>query len=154
MCIRFSVLFATLALLGACNSSPQPQEETTHFVYQHTRETIWNQTRSELGERWRIADEDEIAMTFTTDWDTHLHVMNTFGKRHRLTVTLAGTDEEGYQVTASQETEQNTNQDNPLVASEAEWDSAPSNGALAQRFLMNLHLRMNPGTPWREDADR
>lgn len=143
-------MLALFSLVGGCNSTGDAREETTSFKYRHTGGEMWKQLRSEVLEAWRIDSEDRLVGEITTTWDVRLHVMNRFGRRHRLKITLDGTDEEGYTVLASQETEMNTNQDNPLVESQAEWEQLDADGALAQRFLFKFHRRINPPKSWRE----
>jgi uncharacterized lipoprotein len=143
-------MLALSSLVVGCNSTGEARDETTGFKYRHTGGELWKQLRSEVLEVWRIDSEDRRVGEITTAWDVRLHPMTRFGRRHRLKITLDGTDEEGYTVLASQETEMNANQGNPLVASEAEWEQVNADGALAQRFLFKFHRRINPPKSWRE----
>lgn len=147
---KTAFMLAILSLAVGCSSTADPKEETTAFTYRHTGGEMWKQLRAEVLEAWRIDSEDRSVGAITTTWDVRLHVMSSFGRRHRLKITLDGTDEKGYTVVAAQETEMNTNQDNPLVASEAEWEHVNADGVLAQSFLYKFHRRVSPPTTWRE----
>lgn len=143
------VLIPLLAM--SCSSGEaKPTEERTPFRYRHSADEMWRQVGAEVREGWTIASADREKLEIVTDWDVRLHAMNTFGRRHRLIITLEGSDTEGYEVVAAQETEKNTNQENPLSAKEAEWDPMKSDGALAGTFLIKLERRMNPPKEWKE----
>ena len=143
-------LLPLLFVAAACSSQGTPTEERTSFKYRHSADEMWRQVTQEAREKWAIGEADRASLKIVTEWDVRLHAMNTFGRRHRLIITLEGADADGYTVVAAQETEKNTNQENPLVAAEAEWKPMPSDGALAGRFLFNLHRRLNPPKNWQE----
>ncbi len=143
-----------IALLVACGSGPKPSPKASPFAYRHTREFMWDQVRKEILENWKIAEEDAVLGSIVTDWDVHLAPMAALGRRHRLTVTLEGDEKDGFRPAAVQESEMNGNQRNPLIIEEAEWSATESDGALAQRFLANLHGRLNPSQPWKEEGVR
>ena len=137
-------------ILASCGGTPQPREESTDFSYRHTRAEMWRQLCAEVRESWRIDSLDETAGEINTGWDVQLHAMNTFGRRHRLKITLTGTDETGYKVAATQETERNMNPNNPLSEPDADWKPMEADGVLAQRFLIKFHRRMSPTNTWKE----
>lgn len=147
---KIVIMFALVSLAAGCTSTADPTEESTNFTYQHTGDEMWRQLRLEVLEGWRIESADKVSGEITTNWDVRLHSMSNFGRRHRLKITLEGSDDEGYTVVAAQETEKNTNQENPMAEAEADWESMPADGALANRFLFKFHRRMNPPTTWRE----
>ena len=144
------IVLSPLALVAGCGHSPKPKEETTEFKYRHTRVEMWRQLCAEVRESWRIDSVDEKAGEIQTGWDVRLHAMNTFGRRSRLTVTLAGSDEEGYTVAATQETERNMNENNPLSVADAEWNPTEADGVQATGFLIKFHVRMSPPKTWKE----
>jgi len=147
---KILIMLGLCSLIVGCSGTAAQNEETTNFTYRHTGDEMWKQVRSQVLKAWRITAEDRSAGEIVTTWDVRLHAMDRFGRRHRLKITLEGTDEKGYTVVAAQETEMNTNQDNPLAASEADWEEMNADGALAQRFLFKLHRRINPPKTWRE----
>jgi len=150
--MRLSLTLTTaLLLLTSCASNKDPgTEERTSFKYRHSADEMWRQLVAEAREAWTIESADREKLEIVTKWDVELHAMNTFGRRNRITITLEGSDAEGYSVVALQNTEKNTDQENPLAASEADWEQMPSDGALAGSFLMKFHRRMNPPKSWQE----
>jgi hypothetical protein len=147
-------LTAALALAGCGFNDPEPADFEQTFQLQHTREYVWEEIKETLGTGWTIESEDLATGQIVTAWVENLAPMNTFGTRERLIVTLAGDLASGYQVTAAQETEQNTNENNPLSSTDADWSPTESSGVQAERFLLLLTRRLYPRETWREDMIR
>lgn len=152
--MRHLLAFSLLLAVSACSSSPKPEEVDFGLRYHHTRSYVWTELLLEVERKWRIASKDEEKGEIVTDWDVNLHGMDTFGRRHRLTFQMDGRPGEGYGITASQETEQNTNALNPISRAEAEWKPVSSDGALAAQFLMGFHRHMTPEETWRREEER
>lgn len=148
------LLAASIAFLptvfSGCGSTPKPAEEEGGWHKKHTGEFLWEQARAAIQRRWRVESEDAAAREIVTAWDEQLAPMNTFGRRHRLTVTMEGDATKGHRLKVKQDTEQNTNQENPLSREEADWEPASSDGALAMQFLLDVERRLNPPNPLRE----
>lgn len=144
----------TVALLVGCSSAPKPEPVDLGFRYPHTRGYVFGELLTLAKKKWRIESSDETQGTVVTVWDVNLHGLNTFGRRHRLTLTVEGAPGEGYTVKASQETEQNTNSLNPTSHAEAEWEPIQSDGALGHQFLVNFHRHMTPEESWKARDER
>lgn len=152
--LRTLALLVSSLLFFSCAGAPKKVDAENDVVYPYTGDMIWDQLRAEVQRRVRIASEDRETMTIVTEWDVALQPMNTFGRRNRLEIVCTGSDEDGYKIKVTQESERNTNQENPLHESEADWESAETDGALAHRLLYSFNRRMNPKVPWAEEEDR
>jgi len=147
-------LILIAALLAGCSSSPKPEPVDLGFRYPDTRGYVFGELLTLAKKKWRIESSDEALGTVVTAWDVNLHGLNTFGRRHRLTLSIEGAPGEGYTVKASQETEQNTNSLNPTSNAEAEWEPIQSDGALGHQFLVNFHRHMTPEESWKVGDER
>jgi hypothetical protein len=152
--LPFAMLSLAALLLQGCNSVPDPEPIDLGFRYPHTRGYVFSELLASAKRKWRIESSDEATGKIVTSWDVNLHGMNTFGRRHRLTLQVDGSPGEGYTVSAFQETEQNTNSLNPTSRAEADWDAIVSDGALAHQFLIGFHRHMTPEETWKEEGER
>lgn len=152
--LGLAALSAALVLAACGINDPQPADFEQSFQLQHTREYVWEEILETLGTGWTVESEDIETGEVVTTWVENLAPMNTFGVRDRLRVTLAGDLAKGYQVKAAQETEQNTNENNPLSSTDADWSPTESSGVQAERFLLLLTRRLYPRETWREDMIR
>ncbi len=80
--------------------------------------------------------------------------MNTFGRRNRLRVKIVEDEGKSFEVSATQESEMNTNQTNPLSLEEASWKEASNDGGFAVQFLVDLERRLTPPRRWEENEAR
>lgn len=149
------VLLIPAILLGAC-MSPDPEPQESPRSYQHTFSFLWEQVQAELDEKWKVERVDEMTRELETAWKTNPGAFSRQGYRHRLLVSLEGDDSEGWVVTATQSTERNHAQKNPLSEKEedAEWKGAASDNAEALTFLTQLDIRLNPRSPTKDDRIR
>ena len=152
--VRVILTAFTGLFLVSCLGSPEPREVDLGQRYDFTKDYIWSELTDMVKRKWRVESEDKAAGTIVTRWDSNLHQMNTFGRRHRLTLMLEGQDGEGYSLAAKQETEINTNALDPMSLEEAEWEPTQSDGAFAHQLLMNFHNRITPRESWRTDKER
>jgi hypothetical protein len=148
-----SALFALIVLFG-CASNPVPAVESGFAKYRNSRDYLLECIREELKPLGGVASEDLEAMTLTSAWEVRLSPFDREGMRNRLVVSDKGTDAEGYDVTATQETETNTNQKSPLDREKADWKGTTSDGNLAARFLQNLDRRLRPNEAWKDRRAR
>jgi len=147
-------LFLSL-LLGACSSGPKPSDEhEIPFTYHHTFDFMWEQVTAELGRFWDLDEKNRAEHKIRTAWQEHLMPMNRQGHRIRILVRIEGSDGEGYRVKVSQETEENTNDRNPLSSTDADWESTESDGAEGDRFLVSLARRLRPDMSWKRELIR
>ena len=148
------VVFA--AAFAGCLGSAQPSEvRSIPMNFQHTFPFMWEQAQEELQEQWDLDVADVSQRTLTSTWgQIQLSPMGHKGQRHRIRVFIEGSDGEGYEVRAEQETEKNTNVLNPLSYEEADWTGTSSDGALADQFLIDLARRLHPRMEWKREMIR
>jgi hypothetical protein len=149
--IALCVVFAVCA---GCASSPVPAVESGFAKYRNSRDYLLECVREELKPLGGVASEDMQEMTITSEWQVRLSPFDREGMRNRIIVAWKGTDADGWDVTATQETEMNTNQKAPLDREKADWKGTTSDGNLAARFLQNLDRRLRPNEAWKERRAR
>jgi hypothetical protein len=155
MRIRFAACVAVfLAALPGCASENEGCVEKSSCSYRNTFDFVWESADSELRTSWQIACADKKKKTITTCWATNLSPFSSHGRRDRLVVTITGTDQCGWKAGVRQESETNTNEENPLDESKAKWSKTENDGGLAARFLQNLDTRMQPDERWRARLSR
>ncbi|MSR74758.1 MAG: hypothetical protein EXS14_04720 [Planctomycetes bacterium] len=148
-------VFVGIAMLAACSTSDVGSTTAgTSFVYQHTRVFLIDEVRTQLSREWPAPAIEAETQAVITDWKEQLAVMSRFGRRDRLRVVLEGADGKGWKVVCTQETQRNMEQEDPLSSSKAEWEAQETDAALAQKFLFDLHRRLNPKQAWREATIR
>ena len=69
-------------------------------------------------------------------------------------MTLVGDNRTGWRANAKQDSQTNTNEENPLDENKAKWKEAPNDGTLAASFLQNLDTRLQPDERWRQSITR
>lgn len=147
------VLSALLSASG-CQSTPDNEPKKARYPWIHTHAFMWDQAKETLLAKWRIASEDRALDELLTEWDTQLSPMNTFGRRNRLRVKIVEVEGKSFEVSATQESEMNTNQTNPLSLEEASWKEASNDGGFAVQFLVDLERRLTPPRRWEENEAR
>ena len=154
--MRHLILLASAALLlVSCGSGKgEPREEELEVRSLHTFEFVWEEVQKTLNLDWDIESKDLETRTIVTLWHEQLSPFSHQGKRRRLTVKVLGDQDEGWRVQATEEAEVNTNQENPLNSSEADWDGTGTEGSAAASFLIHLERRINPRSTWRESTIR
>ncbi|HYC76659.1 MAG TPA: hypothetical protein VEI02_03425 [Planctomycetota bacterium] len=150
---RFGVLLC-LALAACSSGSKKPSERDGVDVYRYDFDFVWDLAQEELREWTGVAEADRERKTLTSEWETRLAPFKEKGERHRLIVTFSGDREEGWRLTAKQESESNSEQEKPLDPEEADWSSSDNDGALAARFLRNFDRRARPDESWRKETRR
>ena len=148
------LLLCAVFWVPGCESTPDFEPKTARYPWVHTAEFMWDQTKEALRAKWRIASEDRTTNEVLTEWDTQLSPMNTFGRRNRLRVKVVEDEGKGFDITATQESERNTNQTNPLSREEASWEETPNDGGYAVQFLVDLERRLRPARRWEENEAR
>src|SRR5262249_3605491 len=128
--------------------------EKSECSYRNTFDFVWESANAELKDSWKIASEDKCKRTITTCWKTETSPYSAFGRRDRLIVTFVGDGNCGWRASANQECQTNTNEEDPLDTKKAKWSEAPSDGALAAKFLQNLDTRLQPDERWRNQLTR
>ncbi len=148
------IVAVMMACLSACAGTDVGSAVAeTSFVYQHSRAFLDHEIRTQLAREWSKPTTEVETGAWLTDWKEQLAVMSQFGRRHRLRVRVEAADG-GFKVNCEQESQRNMEQEDPLSASKAEWDAAQTDGALAKKFLFDLHRRLNPKQAWREASIR
>ncbi len=151
---RTAPLFLFLVLGLGCNT-PEPEEKASPDAFKVPFDFIWQSSIDELKDGgWQLATQDRTTKTIETEWNVNLSPISHTGRRARLKVTYEGTDDDGWKPKCSQETEENTNEEQPLKRDDADWSAVKNNGALASIFLQNLSRRITPNERWRDRAAR
>lgn len=145
-------LFA-LSLAGCASDDSGHVQAETSFVYAHTRDFLNDQVRAQLAREWPDPKVEAETGAWLSDWKVQLAVMSRFGRRDRLRVRIESA-EGGFKVSCEQESQRNMEQEDPLSASKAEWKALTPDGALAKKFLFDLHRTLNPKQAWREATIR
>jgi hypothetical protein len=147
------LIVAVAAALSGCSSpDPKPVEKSS-TSYGNSFDFVWESATEELKTSFEIEKEDRKKRTITTAWKTIMSPFSSKGRRDRLVVTLVQTPE-GWQATARQDSETNTNEKDPLSAKEAKWEEISNDGGMAARFLQNLDMRLQPDERWRDRLTR
>ncbi len=149
----WSVIILSLVALG-CASSPQPTVENGLATYKNTRAYLLDSIREELKPIGGVESEDAEVGSISSAWQVRLSPFDQMGMRTRVVVTYKGDEDAGFEVSAAQETESNTNQKAPLEGAVADWKPTSSDGNLAARFLQNLDRRLRPNDAWKNRRAR
>ena len=142
------VLAASAFIPAACHSVT-PTEVKSRGAYRNGFDFVWNSAKDELKAKWRIESEDRAQRTMETEWDVNLSPLSSFGRRTRLLIRMDGNDTDGWNVSCTQESEENGNEQNPLSTKEASWSGTPNDGARAMQFLQNLDRLLSEDPGWK-----
>jgi hypothetical protein len=153
--LSFAVAMA--ALMSACNSDDSKCKGTVEKSvgsYQNSFDFVWQSSQEELKSSWKIEKVDEKTRTITTEWNKNMSPFSQFGRRDRLIVTIVGDSRSGWRANAKQDSQTNTNEEDPLDEVKAKWKEVPNDGTLATKFLQNLDTRLQPDERWRQSITR
>ncbi|MEZ6196533.1 MAG: hypothetical protein R3F20_12535 [Planctomycetota bacterium] len=154
-CALIGVLGLALALATACESSGgNKYEESWEDSYDHSFDFLWEEAQASITQYFPIAVRDVDNRRLVSDWDTSLGYFSGQGRRTRITVEFEEIGPSRFRMKVSEETQENTEQINPTVASEASWEATESDGAAASRFRINFERRINPPERWRDEAEK
>ena len=158
--MRTTILMVTVAmaaLISACQTGKDECKgtvEKSSCSYRNSFEFVWQSAQDELAGSWKIEKADQKTRTITTGWNTQMSPFSSHGRRDRLVVTISGDNQRGWSASAKQDTQTNTNEENPLDEKKAKWEELPNDGGLAAKFLQNLDMRLQPDERWRQSLTR
>jgi hypothetical protein len=155
--INLILAVATAAVLPACQTGETKCKGTVEkscCAYRNSFEFVWQSAQDELASSWKIEKAEQKTRTITTAWSTQMSPFSSHGRRDRLIVTIVGDNQRGWSASAKQDTQTNTNEENPLDEKKAKWEEMPNDGGLAAKFLQNLDTRLQPDERWRDRIAR
>jgi hypothetical protein len=128
--------------------------EKSSCCYPNTFDFVWDSANAELLNSWQIESAKRETKTITTTWNFNLSPFSRHGGRERLIVNIVGDGKGGWRANATQQTQQNKNEEDPLDQAKAKWENTPNDGSLAAKFLQNLDTRLKPDERWRNQLTR
>ena len=125
-------------------------------AYRNTFDFVWQSAQDGapqlVADRERGPEEEDDHDRAGT---SNLSPFSRHGRRDRLIVTIVGDGQGGWRANATQETETNKNEEDPLDEAKAKWETAAERRrSLAAKFLQNLDTRLQPDERWRDRLTR
>jgi len=153
--LSFSSFFAVGCCLAEYSEKPKGGTvEKSSCCYPNSFDFVWESANTELLNNWQIEKADRAKKTIRTHWNTSLAPFSRHGGRDRLLVTIVGDGKGGWRANATQQTQHNKNEQDPLDEGKALWENTPNDGSLAAKFLQNLDTRLKPDERWRDQLTR
>ncbi|MEE9393370.1 MAG: hypothetical protein V3W41_12785 [Planctomycetota bacterium] len=149
-----AIILISVPLFTSCGSTPKPEDEDWVQGYEHGFDYLWDESLSVLKQRYEMATAVPAKQKMTTEWDTQLAYFSEQGERVRLSVEFEERPVVGWVITTTEERQINTNQLNPTVGSEADWEDADPDGSATSFYRLGMAARMRPRESWRSDRER